>query len=233
MTKLVFPNLLNARDLGDLPTRDGQRTHSKTFIRSDAVTRLTPEGWQALIAYGVQTVLDLRWAEEVAQHTYTPPSSMNYLHVSLLNTSEAEWRAGRTSVEKEFWSCRVIDDAQPWIAAAMRALATAPAGGVLFHCHSGKDRTGVLASLLLALAEVEPDAIAHDYALTTENLRDAYLAKYPNHAPEEVLEHVRCPPAQVHNMLAHLESAYGGIEKYFLGIGVSKADIENVKGRLR
>ena len=47
----------------------------------------------------------------------------------------------------------------PWIARA-------PDGGVLFHCHAGKDRTGLVAALLLALAGTPDEIIAQDYHLS-------------------------------------------------------------------
>jgi protein tyrosine/serine phosphatase len=39
-------------------------------------------------------------------------------------------------------------------------------GGILFHCTAGKDRTGVLAAMILALADAPDEVIAQDYAMT-------------------------------------------------------------------
>src|SRR6266496_975922 len=61
-------------------------------------------------------------------------------------------------------------------AAAVAAVAGAGPGGVIFHCGAGRDRTGLLALLLLALVEVEPESIAEDYELTTEPLRALFAA---------------------------------------------------------
>lgn len=47
--------------------------------------------------------------------------------------------------------------------AVLSALASAPKGGVLFHCMGGRDRTGLIALLLLAAIDAEPDAIVDDY----------------------------------------------------------------------
>lgn len=54
------------------------------------------------------------------------------------------------------------------------AVARAGRGGVLFHCVGGRDRTGQIGMLLLALVGVEPEAIAADYALSTERLQARY-----------------------------------------------------------
>src|SRR5207245_1879248 len=52
------------------------------------------------------------------------------------------------------------------VAAVLMAIARAPDGGVLFHCHAGKDRTGLVAALLLALAGTPDEIIAQDYHLS-------------------------------------------------------------------
>src|ERR1700742_5088540 len=57
---LTFPALLNARDLGGYPTVDGGKTRWRSLLRSDDLAQLTPVGIEALAAFGVQTVLDLR-----------------------------------------------------------------------------------------------------------------------------------------------------------------------------
>src|SRR5438132_7958171 len=47
----------------------------------------------------------------------------------------------------------------------------APRGGVLVHCHVGRDRTGMVCALALSVAGVPAAAIAEDYALSAERLR--------------------------------------------------------------
>ncbi|TMR08942.1 tyrosine-protein phosphatase [Nonomuraea zeae] len=59
-------------------------------------------------------------------------------------------------------------------AGAMRAIVQAPPGGVLVHCVAGRDRTGLITILLLALAGVAPEDILADYALSAARLRPLY-----------------------------------------------------------
>ena len=64
--------------------------------------------------------------------------------------------------------------------AVLHALATAPPGGVLFHCAAGRDRTGLIAAILLTAADVEPEAIVTDYLLPTlAQHRAARVTKLP------------------------------------------------------
>ena len=111
-------------------------------------------------------------------------------------------------------------------------IAAASAGPLLFHCVAGKDRTGVIAALLLALADVVPGAIAADYAASTDNLRQAYLHRYRDGDPAAIIEAVRCPEEAVYNMLAYLDRA-GGIRGYLGAIGLDAAEIARLRARLR
>jgi len=233
--KLAFPNLLNARDLGGYPLKTGGQTLHKALLRSDELGRLNSEGVQSLMDYGVRTIIDLRWpaeAESYPSFFQLTPGPVRYVHISLLGKSEAVWRVLRPAVTKEMWNSVVLDYVQPQIRDVMRTVAQAPTGSILFHCQSGKDRTGIIAALLLVLAEVEPEAIADDYGLTTHNLFEAYLAEAQPDEYEAVRERVRCPPEQIHNMLAHLEKNYGGLANYFLKIGLEENEIERIRGRL-
>ncbi len=68
--------------------------------------------------------------------------------------------------------------------------------------------------------------------MSTDYIRDAYLAAYPPEAHEAVLEDVRCPPEQVYNMLDHLDRRYGGIIGYLHTIGLEDSEIEKIRIRL-
>jgi protein-tyrosine phosphatase len=232
---LTFPALLNARDLGGYPTVDGGQTRWRSLLRSDDLAQLTPVGVQALAEFGVETVLDLRWAEEIALNPSpigAQAPQIRYVHSSLLASTPAQWRELSRSCEKEHWKCVVLEQVRPQLATVLKVIASAPAGPLLFHCVAGKDRTGIIAALLLTLAEVKPAAIAADYAESTQMLGDAYLKRYKDADPQDVLENVRCPEEGVHNMLAYLERA-GGIRDYLGKIGLNELEIARLRARLR
>src|SRR5690348_11472379 len=108
---LDFPSLLNARDLGGYPTVDGSQTRWRSLLRSDDLAQLTPEGVQALADYGVRTVVDLRWAEEIALNPspiVTQAPQIRYVHASLLSDTPARWRELSKDCEKEMWKCVVL-----------------------------------------------------------------------------------------------------------------------------
>lgn len=101
-------------------------------------------------------------------------------------------------------------------AAVIAVVAQAQPGGVLFHCIRGHDRTGIIALLLLALAEVMPDEIVGDYALSTDSFRDELLAHHNTSVRGAILSALEAFDAQ----------------SYLLSGGVIQADLDAVPRRL-
>lgn len=231
----MFPHLLNARDLGGHPTVDGAVTRHRSLLRADDLAQLSPDGLRALADYGLETVLDLRWPEEIASAPNPVPRllpAVRYVPVSLLTDNPQEWGALGGYCAKEQWKCTVLERLQPQLRSALTVIAAAGPGPLLFHCVAGKDRTGVIAALMLAVADVVPEAIAADYAASTTNLRDPYLRRCGNGDRAEVIEAVRCPEAAVYNMLEYLDRA-GGVCAYLGRIGLETSEIDRLRARLR
>ena len=232
---LEFPNLLNARDLGGYATTDGAHTRWRSLLRADDLSQLTEPGLQALADYGVRTILDLRWPQEAERHPSPVPArlpQLRYARISLLTRTEDEWRLRSRDAAKELWKCEVLDQVRAELRHVLGFIAAAPPEPLLFHCVAGKDRTGLIAALLLALADASPAAIARDYSVSAENLREGYLQRYAGTERERILEALRCPEEGAYNMLAFLESA-GGVRRYLAQIGLSSQEIAQLRARLR
>ena len=232
---LDFPNLLNGRELGGYPTADGTHTRWRSLLRADDLSQLSAAGLAALADYGVRTVLDLRWPEEAARHPSPLPAALpqvHYARISLLTRTEDEWRLRSRDAAKELWKCTVLEHARRELRHVLGFIASAPPAPLLFHCVAGKDRTGLIAALLLALADVTPAAIAADYAASSENLRAGYLKRYADTEPARVLDALRCPEQGAYNMLSFLERA-GGVRAYLAQLGLAPEEIARLRARLR
>jgi protein-tyrosine phosphatase len=233
---LDFPSLLNARELGGYPTIDGSHTRWRSLLRSDDLAQLTRAGLEAFSRYGIETVVDLRWPEE-ALESPTPIigalKHVRYEQISLLTPTAQEWRARRAdSTAKELWNRSMLEKVREELKEVLAVIAGASPGPLLFHCVAGKDRTGVIAALLLTLADVEPDAIVQDYTASTEYLREAYLKRYADAEPAAIIDVVQCPEAGIHNMFEYLET-FGGASGYLEEIGVPLEQIARLRARLR
>jgi protein-tyrosine phosphatase len=236
--RLAWEGVLNARDLGGYVTADGRETRWAAVVRSDSLAALRPAGRQALLDYGVRSMVDLRLPEEVADHPnpFAEPDThgIAYANVSILDPAVPPPDEVST-LAADYMG--ILDRYREAVAAVMRAIANAPEGGVLVHCAAGKDRTGLIAALLLGLVGVAPGTIAADYALTAECLRprdEEWLENGPgDRAEREAWLRKFAPTAEVMlELLDHMDERYGGVEGYLRQAGVAPVDLARLRARL-
>ena len=228
---LDWEGCFNARDLGGLRTFDGGATRRGAVVRSESLDLLTPAGWSALRAYGIRTLVDLRNDHELVGET---PDGLTRVHVPLDNLADTEfWAATR---ENELDGTPLYD--RPFLerklercAAAVAAVARAEPGGVLVHCVGGRDRTGLVVLLLLALAGVEPEEIVADYELSNLRLPACWAARdEEDQRPiiEEILTRKQTSArALLLDLLEWLDA-----EAYVRSAGLGEADVAAVRSRL-
>lgn len=236
--RLKWDGCYNARDLGGFSTTDGRGTRRHALVRSDNLSRLTHVGWEALMAYGIRTVLDLRttWERTVELSPFLHDDSrVRYVHVPFLTDDRALAWPDTASVEEDY--ILMLREARDEIRVIVQALAHAEDGGVLFYCHSGKDRTGLIAALVLAMLGVPHDEVAADYALSLDclqPLQDEWLEHGPGERAEreEADAKFASRPETMTVVLQHLEAEYGGVQAYLQGAGVSATDVEHLRCRL-
>jgi hypothetical protein len=160
--------LANVRDLGGLPREDGSPTPAGSFIRSERLDLLDGVDWDILREIGVGTVVDQRRQEELSGDV---PADMTRMHVDLDGDERDFW----AEVEADGSWCTPLYYAGHLqrlphrLAATLDAIASAPSGGVLFHCGAGWDRTGLVAAVLLKAAGVTAKAAAADYMASFRN----------------------------------------------------------------
>lgn len=177
---LDWPGTFNVRDLGGLPIGAGRRTAWGAVVRADSLSRLSEAGWQALLDYGIRTVVDLRSEEERGEDAATRPGEIVTVHVPLddSNRDRSFWKPLDETPEfgtPLYYRAHLMR--KPRLAAtAIASIARAQPGGVVFHCVGGRDRTGQIAMLLLALAGVPPEEIGADYELSRERLAGLFAA---------------------------------------------------------
>jgi protein-tyrosine phosphatase len=232
--RLTWPDCHNARDLGGLP-HSGGLTRSGLIVRSDNVSYLTPDGVQAMWTFGVTHVIDLRSESEVAKFPSpfaSPDYGPEYLSRPLVDDVLAPELAEVPSMSDRY--LMMLERRQQGIGGIFNALAQVD-GPVVFHCYAGKDRTGLIAAMVLSLAGVHADAIAADYAETDVHLATRYeewLATAPPERLDALRDELRCPPEWILGALDHLDQRWGGVEAYLLAGGVSPAQVDRLKEKL-
>ena len=244
MTALVWEGCLNVRDLGGLPTEDGRRTQTGAVVRADNIRKLTDAGWQSLADHGVRRIVDLRWPEELVND---PPRDVEIevVNVSVLGGAyddeyvarmDAHLRSVEDVVDHHSyayidWLERYRDD----FGRAFAAIADAD-GTVVVHCMGGKDRTGVVAGLLLRLAGVGLEEIGEDYAITAVNLEPStskWIPAIEDEVERAKWEKLRHTPAEAMiRVVREVESRYGDVASYLRAAGLTEQQIERLRERL-
>ena len=224
---VTWRGIFNLRDLGGYPAAGGRSTRWQVVYRADGLHRAERAG-SDVPALGWRTVLDLRTADERDLGVYSC-DGVDVIHLPVLQRTWDFIDEACSEDAVEFLHERyaeMADCGAAAIATAFEVLASAARLPVVFHCSAGKDRTGVLAALVLATLGVDDDVIAADYALSERPVTDliaSLTASRPDPAaqvarqPSAVLA---CPPEAIRRFLEGLRDRYGSTDAYLQAIGV-------------
>jgi len=238
---LTWPACYNVRDLGGLPTRDGYTTAWRAIVRSDILARLTRGGQTALLDYGIRTIIDLREPDQVNAEPSIFMAQGDNPALPLYRNLPMETREPAVSAligaakDRATVYQIVLEHYPGLIAEIIRAIATAREGGILIHCHAGKDRTGMVVALLLGLVGVPHDVIAADYAesqVCLWPLWEEIVAKVGSEDKADFWLKPTATAAIMDSLLVHLDHRYGGVAAYLRAIGLTEAELCQVRGRL-
>jgi protein-tyrosine phosphatase len=231
---LDWPDCFNIRDLGGLPTTDGRTTRLRAVVRADDVNRLSAAGWAALWEYGVRTVIDLRNGFEVGADLAMRPAGLHTMQVPLDDNDDVEFwdhvRSHRLDGSPLYYP-HFLEEKAEQCAAVVTAIARAEPGGVLFHCAAGRDRTGLVALVLLSLAGVEPDHIAADYEQSTARLERAWSILGMADQGAEIRAHLDSLQTTPRTLILDLLQTFDA-KTYLQAAGVSETDLTALTTRL-
>ena len=248
-----FAGIDNFRDFGDVPTTGGGRVRTGRLFRSGHLAAATPVDIEALAQLGIATVVDLRRPTERARQ----PS--RWLHFpGRLIVSDAGDRA--EGPHGEFLRAGDLSDAgvAAYLAGYYRAAPFEPshlslfadafealdrnAGAMLIHCAAGKDRTGLLAALILTALGVAPADVTADFMrtnammMTPERRRRVTASLQPiiGEAPSEAILTATMGVTAAHLDVAFdaIRSRTGSLEAYFGTLGADPARLGRIRAHL-
>lgn len=240
-TRLPLEGAYNFRDLGGLEGQGGLRVVSGQVFRSDRLTRLTPADAELLGRLGIGRIYDLRSGLELAEngagdfsltadrHRHTP-----LVQVSLSLTDE---RVDWNKVDLQHRYLEMLHEGAPVIREIFEHLAVQEAPPTVFHCTGGKDRTGVVAAVLLRTLGVEDEGIVADYAISEKYLEpfvEASRAQMESEGYDPAIVMYLCgsPADRMQRMLVDLDERWTHVDGYLEWIGLRRETAEKLKRRL-
>jgi protein-tyrosine phosphatase len=228
----------NFRDLGGYRTADGRATQWGQLFRSDTLSELTGADLQLLRDLGLTTVIDLRTSVEVQRtgSRLTDAASVRYLHASMLESgSDTSSPIMQESLpERYLW---FLDVGRRALVDALTVIGDESSRPLVFHGTAGKDRTGVLAALVLDILGVERKFIVEDFTFTARRMelilarirRNSDDAKWIDEIPEFLL---RAEAATMEAFLNLLDEHHGGARRWALAAGVAEESLSGMSSLL-
>lgn len=242
-----FANAFNFRDLGGYPVDGGRTTKWGRVFRADGLHRLAGDDLDLVDGIGIRTVIDLRTSNEIADRGAFPVEQypVAYHHLSIIDATWAETGTPEFEPTEQggidflVWAYRdMLDKGADRFTQAIATLAQPGNGPAVFHCAAGKDRTGLLAMLILGGLGADREVIAEDFGLTragTARMR-VWLA---DNNPQALADMDSRPahmsgshPDAMRQILTDLDEQHGGVQGYLSSIGVGDALLADLSARL-
>jgi protein-tyrosine phosphatase len=222
--RVPFEGIQNFRHLGGYPTADGGWVRWGQVFRADALHKLTETDVEAFAGLGVRTVFDLRGDAERDEF----PGPFESIHLPIVGRPEdAEaplpdrelTAADGEGMLRDLYVGALTHSASKF-GVLLTALAEAERLPVVFHCHGGKDRTGIVAAIFLLALGVDRETVLDDYEATRryrkpEHQQDS-LAKIlaSGVTPEAAAAVLGAPRWAMAEAIDAIDIAYGGVDAY-------------------
>jgi protein-tyrosine phosphatase len=230
----------NFRDLGGYPTVDRQVTRWGQLFRSDTLQALTDADLGILRDVGLASIIDLRTPAEVDRlgRGILEVEPVRYLHLSVIQEAATARQELPPLSELDLASLylRWLDSSHQPLVDALTTVGDPTNWPLVFHCAAGKDRTGVLAALVLDILGVERPVIVEDYMLTASRLD---LIRARQRLDPDTANRMLVAPqlfdveAQTMETFLHgLHDRYGGARAWALAAGVPPEALETLSALL-
>src|SRR5581483_10237750 len=235
----------NFRDLGGYRTVDGPTVAWGRPYRADTLHRLSASDLEAIVGLAIRTVVDLRAHDEIERHGRLAAHGheIEYHHLPMLDEVMGRDRSADPAPRElpddlGGFYIQMLEGATSAITSALSILAAPDALPAVFHCMAGKDRTGILAAVILGGLGVADQDIVEDYVLTERCRaeRDAFLAE---HDPDYLAYLDSLPPfareARPESMwafLRHVCDRYGSMALFLDSVGVGPVVIDALRNSL-
>jgi protein-tyrosine phosphatase len=191
-----------------------------------------------LLGYGLTTLIDLRSADEINEkpNPFKDDPHVDYFNIPLIEMDMSALISNTASDENSDMFrlsdlyISIIENSKGAMKNVFDVLSSPRSACTLFHCTAGKDRTGIIAAMLLSLAGVALEDILSNYEITNTHLRKVY-GKEKRPGPSIPVSLIESDPVNIEVFIKHIEVKYGGTENYLISIGVPRDRIMMLKNK--
>jgi protein-tyrosine phosphatase len=229
---IQFEAIHNFRDLGGYRASGGKNVAWRRLFRCGEFRNMTQDDFKRLTnELGVVSVIDLRSGPELENNGkgLLEGSEIKYCNIAFMTDDDPGANTSRyahcTNMGEFYLEMARQKDYGQRITEALEIIAEPENHPLVFHCVVGKDRTGMLASVLLSLLGVAEKDIIEDYALS-EPYMDELLARLKNNPqkndpPLDIPEYFwKASPESMKLFLSTICKEYGSINGYLVAMGM-------------
>lgn len=235
---LPLNGAVNVRDLGGYAVAGGKTTRWGRFLRADSPHHLDHGELAMLVDYGITTVIDLRREDELRRepNPFAEHARVAYHNVSLFEAMAPSDYVRNPNLLPDLY-IRALGERRAAFAEVLNHIAAASEGGVLFHCTVGKDRTGLIAAILLLIAGADRETVLQDYAMTGPLIAPlidtlARSAEARGIDPVAFQMIARCDPSVMVTALDALDTTHGGLESWLSATGIERETVSAIRQSL-
>jgi protein-tyrosine phosphatase len=239
MRSITVNGTYNVRDLGGYETAHGTQTKWRMLIRSGNLDKIPVSSQQQLIDYGVATVIDIRdeWEAVHYPNVFANSTDIKYRNLPLIGdtlSNDETWQRDSENYNQlsELY-ITYLEHCKSQIKAIFTAISEGESG-IIFHCHAGKDRTGIITALLLSSLGVRDHDIAEDYSQSHQQIthliaewREYALQKERDMKQFEVK--VASSPETIIEMLNYIQQKYSSTAGYLQSCDISDSVINRLQ----
>ena len=242
--RLPFDGAVNFRDLGGYDVGQGRRTRWRCLYRSDSLADLTEEDLARLATLNLHGLIDFRMPQERQSHPNRLPTdhSMRMVEIGFWPEGVVEMLSAlraltidATGVERAVMSHyrRYPFHHKAEYRQMLEVIEEAAGRPMLFHCVSGKDRTGFGAAVILMALGATPSVILQDYLLTNSYRRDIGHLMPPG-TPVSVAQAFTAASAlYLEAAFSTIKQTYGSVDAYLeQGLGFDDKRRANLRNLL-
>jgi len=229
---ISLEKMANTRDLGGYETQGGTYSKAHKYIRASSPANATKKDIQTLKDYGIKAVIDLRsdFEKEHQKNPFQKEADIDFYEVNLFDSTKASIVPEEVKQYKDLGGVYIytLEGMKKNFKKIFDIFLKYPYEGVMFHCSAGKDRTGMVAALLLDLIGCHEYDIVKDYSESYENnkeINEELLAMMKN---EEAKQYLNSSPRYMMEFLDYLREHYGSSKEYLIEIGLSYDEIEQI-----